>query len=156
MDFLEDAVQGLDHSFYGGVTKEAITDAEARLGVAFPPSYANFLRRFGSGYVSYQELIGLGGPSHLDVVELTAHLRERAGISVFPRHLIPVLADGFGNYDALDTSQSGLEVPVVQWLHDGGDDQLPVVLASSYAEWLQRLVEDIRSIDLPGGERRPS
>jgi hypothetical protein len=151
VNFVEHAVQGLDYRFDGGVSEEAIHDAAMRLGVVFPPSYVDFLRRFGSGYISYQELIGLGGPPHLDVVELTSHLRERAGISRFQRHLVPVLADGFGNYDALDTSQPGPEVPVVQWLHDGGDDQKPPVLAGSYAEWLQRLVEDIRSVDLPGG-----
>lgn len=156
VDFLEHAVQGLDCRLEGGVSEEAINDAAARLGVSFPPSYVDFLRRFGSGYISYQELIGLGGPPHLDVVELTSHLRERAGISAFPRHLIPVLSDGFGNYDALDTSQSGPEVPVVQWLHDGGVDQVPAVLARSYAEWLQRLVEDIHSVDLPGGETKRS
>lgn len=101
-------------------------------------------------------MIGLGGPPHLDVVELTAHLRERAGVSIFPRHLIPVLADGFGDYDALDTSQPGPEVPVGRWLHDGGDDQALAVLAPSYAEWLRRLVEDIRAVDLPGSAATPA
>jgi hypothetical protein len=153
---LGDVVAGLDHGFGVGVPEEAIAEASAALGVSFPPSYVDFLRRFGSGYVSYEELIGLGGPPHLDVVELTAHLRQRTGVSAFPRHLIPVLADGFGNYDALDTSQPGPEVPVVQWLHDGGDDQSPAVLAPSYIEWLRKLVEDIRAVDPPRSDAAPA
>ena len=155
LDPLEEALRGLDHEFYGGVPQEAIVEAAATLGVAFPPSYVDFLRRFGSGYISFQELIGLGGPPHLDVAKLTTYLRERSGISIFPRRLVPVLADGFGNYDSLDTSAPGPEYPVVHWLHDGGEQQTPRVLASSYADWLRALVADVRAVDLSDNQPSP-
>jgi hypothetical protein len=136
----------LEHGFSGGVPRSTIDAAEAAIRLRFPPSYVGFLRSHGSGFIEHHELFGLGGPRHLDVVEETLHLRSRSKISRFPESFIPVLGDGFGNFECLDSSNtdgSG-ELPVVQWLHDGGDRQQPSVLASSYDQWLRRLVVQIR------------
>lgn len=138
----------LEHGFSGGVPRTTVDAAESALGLRFPPSYVDFLRSHGSGFIEHHELIGLGGPRHLDVVEETLHLRSRSKISRFPESFIPVLGDGFGNFECLDSSKPGGsgEMPVVQWLHDGGDRQQPSVLASSYDQWIRRLVEQIRLV----------
>lgn len=143
-------LRGLEHEFFGGVGDDSIRRASELIGFTFPPSYYEFLRRFGSGYISCQELIGLGGPPHLDVVKQTLLLRENSRTSRFQRQLVPILADGFGNYECLDLSSGypSRERPVVQWLHDGGDEQLLNRLAPSYAQWLRALVDRIRSAEM--------
>lgn len=143
-------LQGLEHEFCGGVSDDSILQAMDAVGVSFPPSYVEFLRGFGSGYICHQELIGLGGPPHLDVAKQTLLLRGNSRISRFPPHLVPVLADGFGNYECLDVSHgdSSQENPVVQWLHDGGDEQPLEHLAPSYAQWLRALVVQIRATEI--------
>ena len=152
MDFglIEREIARFDsQEFHGGVTNSLIEAAELAIGLRFPPSYVEFLRRLGCGYVSFQEFIGLGGPPHLDLVKEATYLREHSKISRFPRQLIPVLADGFGNYECIDTSRpmADGECSVVSWLHDGGDDQDCEEIAKSYLEWFLSVLRMIQSVD---------
>lgn len=149
LEWLPSALVGLEFEFYGGANEEAIRAASNSINLPFPPGYVEFLRRYGSGFISYQELIGLGGPAHLDVAQQTAHLRTHSRVSPFPLQLIPLLADGYGNYECLDASSkdSAAEFPVVQWLHDGGDQQALTTLALSYEDWLRDLVRQIRAVE---------
>jgi|GEM_PF-1769526 len=140
------------HEFFGGVNESLIDRAAVSIGLPFPPNYCEFLRRLGCGYVSFQEFIGLGGPEHLDVVKETLHLRACPRLSRFPHHFIPVLSDGFGNYECIDTARpsTGGEFKIVNWLHDGGDDQNCEVIAESYFEWFWSILQMIKSIDAQG------
>jgi hypothetical protein len=82
-----------DVEFFGGVSENSVNVAEAELGLCFPPDYKIFLQEFGSGYVSSEEFIGLGGPKHLDVVWLTKELRGRSS-NPLPHRMIPLRNDG--------------------------------------------------------------
>lgn len=145
------------HDFHGGVARPLI-EAQAAIGLRFPPGYVQFLERLGSGYVSLQEFIGLGGPPHLDVVKETLHLREHARVSRVPHSLIPVLADGGGNYECIDTSRptSGGEYKVVSWLHDGGHGQDCEEIASSHLEWVWSTLQTRCASATRRTARRPS
>ena len=70
------------------------------------------LLKFGAGYVTSEELIELGGAKHLDVAWLARDLRSRkaATAKALPAMLIPVRADGFGNYDCIDTLEANCDV----------------------------------------------
>ena len=134
-----------DVEFSGGVSSEAIDAAAMALGLPIEGEYRQFLQRFGCGSIEHEEFLGLGGSKALDVVSVTGFARERGGSTRFPTTFIPVLADGYGNYDCIDTSRKTRgESPVVYWLHDGGDDQDCEVLAPSYAQWFHRKLEEIR------------
>jgi hypothetical protein len=148
-EWLVEDLDGLDFEFSGGVDEARIEAASKAIGLPLPPSYVAFLRQFGSGYISFHELMGLGGPRHLDVVEQTRWLRVESKISPFPPFLIPVLADGYGNYDCLNAGSAvkGAEQPVVQWLHDGGENQHLSVIAATYEGWLRLVVDQIRRVE---------
>ncbi len=133
----------------GGVTADAIEAASNSIGLPFPPEFIEFLSKAGAGGVESEEFIGLGGPAHLDVVNRTNRLRAKSSPGEFPKHLIPIRADGFGNYDCIDTStptRDG-EFAVVQWLHDGGKEQEMQRLAEGYFEWVAGILKMIREED---------
>jgi cell wall assembly regulator SMI1 len=136
-----------ESEFSGGASEADVQEAENALGVHFPFQYRQFLLHFGSGFASSEEFVGLGGPSHLNVVWLTNKLRGREG--GFPSWLIPIHTDGYGNYDCLDITrrdQNG-ECPVIQWLHDGGTNPSYAVLGASFNEWLITLLRSTKKLD---------
>ncbi|WP_082858507.1 SMI1/KNR4 family protein [Planctomyces sp. SH-PL62] len=136
-----------DAEFVGGVPADAITSAEADLQVSFPPSYRAFLREFGAGHVSSEDIFGLGGPQHSDVVWLAKELRSRT-TTRFPRHLVPIRNDGFGNYDCIDTSTvlPNGECPIVEFVHgwDGGDNRK---LSEDFFHWVMDIIKMVREIE---------
>ncbi len=133
----------------GGVGDERIAAASAAIHLSFPPQYVEFLRAIGTLGVSSEEIIGLGGPGHLDLVRITNRLRNRPANAKFPDSLIPLSHDGLGNYDSIDTSSptSQGEFAIVQWAHDGGDQQQLKVLAGSFDEWFVGFLNDVRKLD---------
>lgn len=137
-----------DVEFHGGVSDAEIDAAAARLGLPIEGGYREFLRRFGCGSIEDAEFIGLGGPDHLNVVSVTESQRKRRGPTPYPGTFIPLLADGYGNYDSIDTSRRNAsgESPVVYWLHDAGDEELEE-LAPGFLEWLDRKLEELRELD---------
>ena len=129
--------------FAGGVSDQEIDAAAERIGLPIEGGYRAFLRRFGCGAIEHEEFIGLGGDGHLDVVTVTRDLRARSLPRAFPSTFIPVLADGYGNYDCIDTTRrDNGEFPVVAWVHDGDDN--PEQLAPNYLEWFNRKLQEIR------------
>lgn len=148
VDSLAEELSDLEHEFTGGVGRGAIEAASMQLGIHIPPCYAEFLERFGSGYISYHEIIGLGGPAHLNLLQVVNQLRQRSGGTALPHHLLPILADGYGNYECLDTRRDAHGgAPVVQWLHDGGASQDCPVIAKSFEDWLDGVVAQIKSVE---------
>ena len=133
--------------FSGGASTLSIEQAERDLELLFPPEYRLFLQRFGSGHVSSEELIGLGGPMHLNVVWLTKQLRSRK--ATFPKSLIPLRSDGYGNYDCLDTAlqDDRAECPVVEWVHDSDASHKWRLLGTSFNDWLLKLLDMISQLD---------
>ena len=126
------------------VASTEIENAQRAIGLPFGREYQQFLEHLGSGGVDSEEFIGLGGHPHLNVVQMCEDLRHRS--RPLPKHLIPLRADGFGNYDCSDTStrtENG-EFAVVRWLHDGGPDQTYERLASSYFEWFDSVLDRIQ------------
>lgn len=131
--------------FYGPVDQAAIDAAQADLGVVFPPEYRQFLSVFGCGSIESEELVGLGGPEHLNVVWLKRQLTERH--KPLPRNFLPLRSDGGGNYDCIDlgSATNNGEYAIVEWRHDGSSTSQCSVLASSYFEWFEsvlRLIEE--------------
>lgn len=126
--------------FVGPQTEEIIRDAEVTLGVTFPPSYRSFLKEFGAGGVDSEEVVGLGGPEHLDIVKLTRRFRERA--HHLPNNLLPLRNDGFGNYDCihLDLKGDDEECAIVQWSHEGDSEQDCDVISPSFYSWFDSLL----------------
>lgn len=139
---LSKEIEAFDENDLGkGVSDEAIDAASRVLGLPFPPSYREFLRRYGSGGLESEEFFGLGGASHLDVIQRAAKLRAKG----LPPHFIPVRGDGFGNYDCLDLRRGAADAPVVEWLHDGGTTQTSRLLGANYCEWFFSILELIRA-----------
>jgi cell wall assembly regulator SMI1 len=116
-----------------------IGSAERALGVRFPPAFRAFLIELGSGGAGSEEFIGLGGPSHLDVVQATLWARQSP--RGFPPTLIPLRRDGFGNYDCLDLDcETESSCPVVEWVHEAPNGQRRV-LAPDYEAWFASILE---------------
>ena len=116
-------IQSFDEqAFVGPIQEQLVTQAEQELALRFPPEYRQFLLTFGSGSVSSESFIGLGGAQHLNIVWLTQKLRQKPILRPFPIQLLPIRTDGFGNYDCIDTSNptSNGEYAIVEWLHDAG------------------------------------
>jgi len=136
-----------DAQFIGGVSEETILEAESILKVQFPSEYRAFLYGLGSGYVSSEEFIGLGGSEHLNVVWITNNLRSRHSIS-FPHNLIPLRNDGYGNYDCINLHKQSEnpECEIVEYLHDGKSAEYKK-LATSFFVWFQDILKIVRELD---------
>ncbi len=151
-DIQKDSGEFEDSEFIGKIDDACILQAKHELGLPFPPEYGEFLKVLGSGSVSSESFIGLGGAHHLDVVWLTKTLRHKAEGRRFPKTFLPVRADGYGNHDCIDTSQptSNGECAIVEWLHDGSDETGNRVLAKSYFEWFVSILNMLREIEQGG------
>jgi len=138
-----------DVEFSGPISQDKIDLASRELSINFPLQYREFLSYLGSGSISSESFIGLGGPRHLDVVWLTKTMRAKKGTRSFGEHLLPVRSDGYGNYDCIDTSQptSESEFAIVEWLHDGSDFQGNRILATSYFNWFYSMLKMLKGIE---------
>jgi hypothetical protein len=111
----------------GPVPETAIGEAEAKLGLLFPPSYRIFLSRFGASLGEGVEVYGLDpslGPSEMpqwsDVVECTLRLRP----DCLPESSVEISHYGgeFGYFLQCSETDPEFEGPVIEWgpAHDGG------------------------------------
>jgi len=102
----------------GGASESAIAEAEAALGVRFPPSYRSFLARFGAANGYGYSVAGLfhypdksRPPLWSDVVSLNLKIVRR--FCNIPSRYVAIGNDG-GDYTFyLDTGATELESPVV-------------------------------------------
>lgn len=127
---------GVDVWVAGPQSEAAIVELERALGIKMPPSYREFLARFGglglgdsfiSGIIDNQPLVEGTGYLHWD----TQHYRNDYAM---PIHLLVVQPDGEAPY-CLDSSTPGPdgEFPVVCYeLHSGHMERM----AGSFREWL--------------------
>lgn len=129
-------------------TEEQIEEAEGAIGVELPESYRRFLAEFGWGGIGDLEVIGTGAdvPPFLDLVRLT--LSERADAHPrMRRSLVPIAADGAGNYYCIRTEAWQQEGPVVLWDHEAGEDQRPEEVATNFGAWLEDRVNALMNED---------
>lgn len=135
-----------DREFFGPVAGDDIEKASTELVLPFPPQYREFLSNVGCGSVGSESFIGLGGPRYLDVAWVSKSLHAKDRSKKFPVTLIPLRTDGYGNYDAIDTGQPSVagEYAIVEWRHEGSDADSCRILAASYFEWLESMLDIIR------------
>jgi cell wall assembly regulator SMI1 len=148
-DWLLQAEKFEKREFFGPVDVAEVENASRDIGLPFPPQYRAFLETVGSGSVGSESFIGLGGPQYLDVVWMTSALRNKRAEKAFPPFLIPIRTDGYGNYDAIDTSHPTElgEFAVVEWRHEGSGEDKCEVLASGFFEWLASMLILIREAE---------
>jgi hypothetical protein len=137
-----------DYEFSGSVPEDLILAAQLEFEGRFSADFINFLKEYGSGYISSEEFIGLGGKNHLNIINVANHLRRPSTHSHFPPFLVPIRADGFGNYDCIDLSASDdAHSRVVLWNHAAGDQLHPEVLADGYWEWFNGVLDILAEMD---------
>ena len=121
-DFLK-ACAEIDQSgegdFSGPRSEEVVSAAEDLIGHEFPPTYRDFVLRYGCGDIRGQEFYGItqdaihdnGIPSS---IWYTLNQRQECG---FPHHLLIVYELGDGSLSCLDFSQRRVdgECPIVIW-----------------------------------------
>jgi antitoxin YobK len=105
--------------FAGEQPEERIDRAEQALGLSFPPTYREFVKRMGCGDIFGEEFFGIVGDDFENScvpngIWLTLEERRTRDL---PYWLILVGDTGDGGYYAIDVSQktSAGESPVVEW-----------------------------------------
>ena len=109
-----------DVSLGAGLREEEVQLLQGLLSLTLPPDYVQYLQEFGWIEVGSWEFIGFGKgvPIHLDVVHVSNDERANAKCPL-PHHLIPIAADGYGNYYCLSASSGGTFLAqVVFWNHE--------------------------------------
>jgi hypothetical protein len=97
-----------------------ISEAEATLGVRFPPSYRTFLAQYGAGFWK-GGLLAIAGLFHQPDISaspywenvVTWNLRQRRGAHGLPPRYVAISHDGMEATFLLDTGAPELESPVV-------------------------------------------
>lgn len=134
--------------FIGEMPESLISAAEQALGVSFPPTYRQFLKKYGCGDILGAEFYGLVGNNIFaagvpNAVWITTDLRKISGM---PPSLVVIYAAGYGPYFAIDCNQkdSSGECPVVQWIPglSKSSDTLEIV-ADSFGDFIFQTLEDL-------------
>lgn len=129
----------------GPASEEAVASAEEQLGIAFPPSYRAFLRRFGglalpAKLAVVHDFLGLAPPaSDVDnVVSRTLSAREAHRLS--PGLVVVGIGAQANEWFCLDAARpSGDELPVV--LFDARDNQLDQVFYDDFESMVREVLE---------------
>lgn len=134
---------GLRAHFAGAASEERVSQAEAALGVRFPPSYRRFLRERGLGSFGGEEVYGIGIASASfgapSAVWITRTLRERDGL---PSRYVVLDERDDSSVIALDTGlmRDDGEAPVVNvW---PGETEPHVHVADSFGAFFLGRVRD--------------
>lgn len=135
--------------FYGGVSDALIAQSENVLGLSFPPSYKEFLKKLGAGAIRGIELYGLiddpeddtNGPP--DALWYTQTLRKDFGL---PQSMIAISETGFGPIYVIDTSEKDErgESPVYIWFQRKMDKD-----ADQFGNWLYDQLESMLNEENP-------
>lgn len=127
----------------GGVPESVVQQAEARLGVRFPPSFRWFLSNWGGASIDGEVVNGLIGlpfedACGPDVVYCTMLDRDQFGLD---HALVPLVDNDGDEIFYLDTSEvdANGESPVVQMVSE--DPKRKTVYASNFAEFLLKRID---------------
>ncbi|WP_337874145.1 SMI1/KNR4 family protein [Exiguobacterium sp.] len=71
-------IKSSDAETFSGVNEEEVREAEKQVGMAFPETYREIVKEFGSLEIGSDEIFGLGVDGYLNVVETTLKEREIA------------------------------------------------------------------------------
>lgn len=125
--------------------ERAIAQAEAELGVRFPPSLIEVLRAFNGGCVVNEPILGVPPiQSALDLVFATRQARTHWGPIGWQAGFVEVGSDGCGNPYVLllDRVDRAGESPV--GFFDAGVMEVTETVASSYLHYLWFLIQDVK------------
>lgn len=139
LDLRLDAVFGTTFNS-GPVTYSSVASAESTLGLRFPPSYRQFLMRYGASLCSGFEIYGLPPdpgpgkqPQWPNVTETTLRLRPNC----LPENAIQISDDGgdHGYFLQCSLSDVSFEGPVIEWgpSHRGGK-----IIADSFMDFVEQ------------------
>lgn len=140
---IKERLKEFDTEFAGSQSDDTLLAAENAIGQRFPSSYRTFIAEFGCGTIDSEEIIGLGGPDHLSMIKLKAILGSRS--RKLPNYLLPIRADGFGNYDCIDLRKSTEdgEYEIVLWNHDDPNAENHQTIARAFLIWFDGLMDMI-------------
>ncbi|QDU99021.1 SMI1/KNR4 family protein [Lignipirellula cremea] len=134
-----DAIFGA--AFNSGPAPEiTVAAAEASLGLRFPPSYRQYLLRYGASLCSGFEIFGLppvpdpgGQPQWSNTTESTLRLRPDG----LPENSIQISHDGMdhGYFLQCSLSDTSFEGPVIEWgpTHGGGE-----IVAAGFLDFVEQ------------------
>jgi len=144
--------------FHGPQPDTLIESAEKVLGLRFPPTYREFLRRLGYGHVPGCDFYGLihsdfENSALPDAVWITLRDRKSEGLS---SSVIYISDTGYGGYYAIDTSQKtpeGESPVVVAWGADDDWFNVGETIAEDFGAFLLEYVRSAtKDSDGLGGE----
>ena len=130
-----------DCTFAGPIQSIMVAKAEKILGLKFPPSYKEFLLRYGAGDCWAEEFYGINknpetdGKAIPNAIWATLHSRK---IGNLPDSMIKVMSSGFGPVYVIDTSQKNDigECPVLLYYTNG----LTEPVASSFGDFFCSII----------------
>lgn len=150
---IEAADSKLKH-FVGPRTPGLIAAAEAAIGSRFPPTYREFVRRYGAGSIAAFEIYGVIGPDFNrddgcvpDGIWVTLKSR-RAGY--LPNDLLVVGDAGFGPYFCIELRSGGEGNVVLFQAGVGFEEEVREFLANDFGEFL--LSELCAALESDAGE----
>lgn len=149
-DFLK-ACDEIDESsegdFVGPRSEDVITRAEQVIGYTFPPTYREFLLRYGCGDIHGQEFYGVihgdfENSAIPDAVWYTLALRREGGL---PHHFLIVHEIGDGSLSCLDFSQrrNDGECPIVIWEPMSEPGDRPDIEAEDFGQFLLTKLNEV-------------
>ena len=131
-----------DCDFVGPISSEMVAKAEKILALEFPPSYREFLLRFGAGDCWAEEFYGIIQNPETDkhaipnAIWATLNARE---VGNLPDHVIEIMSSGFGPIFVIDTSSINDhgENPILLYHFNGKSE----VISPSFGDFFyQRII----------------
>jgi hypothetical protein len=150
MSDLEEAIQLVNaHSQlvrvrYDSQPTARIAQAEAALGVQFPPTFRQYLRTFGKLTFAGTEFYGIPARREIEESYLIWATRKQVEDGFMPHGMVIVADDGMGSDFVMDLRKviAGDEGPVVYW-HPGEStpDNTLEIVAENFGKFFKQEVE---------------
>ncbi|MBX3110313.1 MAG: SMI1/KNR4 family protein [Fimbriimonadaceae bacterium] len=133
-------------TIHRGASRDDIKEFVGCIRRRLPKSYSSFLTECGWADINGDIVYGLGP----DVTDRESVLEQSVNEATRARppmayYLVPLMPDGAGNHDCLDTRKvKDGDCPVVLWDHEHsrGEIQSPKLVSRSFTAWLARKVRE--------------
>jgi antitoxin YobK len=133
-----------EDDFLGEIDDQTIIDAENKLGLKFPKSYREFLKRYGLGDIFGEEIYGLGTdyPGAPNMIWITKDFRTTENL---PNNLVCFYFADDGEYLCLDCSKvkshTDDNAPVVSFISGIPiNEQSFEIIAENFGDFLSELL----------------